>query len=166
MSVLTVELKNKADKICANYEVKRAAILPVMRLVQETHGAISSEAELEIAQYFAIPPADVRELMTFYTLFYSAPKGKCHIQICRTLSCALRGADELIRQSEQTLGIKTGQTTLDGAFSLDAVECLGACELAPMAKVNKDYIGPLTKKDLEQILLGKTSNADLIHEVL
>lgn len=166
MKIFTGELKNKADKVCANYEIKRAAILPVMRLVQETHGAISSEAELEIAEYFGIPPADVRELMTFYTLFYSAPKGKCHIQICRTLSCTLRGADELIRQSEQTLGIKAGETTTDGTFSLDAVECLGACEIAPVAKVNRDYVGPLAKKDLEQVLSGKTPEAALVREVL
>lgn len=164
--IFTGELKNKADKICANYEVKRAAILPVMRLIQETYGSICPEAELEIAQYFAVPPADVRELMTFYTLFYSEPKGKCHIQICRTLSCALRGADELIRHSELMLQIKSGETTPNGAFSLDAVECLGACELAPMAKVNKDYVGPLAKKDLEQIISGAPLEANLIHEVL
>ena len=166
MSVLTADLKNKADKICANYEVKRAAILPVIRLIQETYGAISGNAELEIAEYFKIPPADVRELMTFYTLFYSEAKGKCHIQICRTLSCALRGADDLIRQTEQAIGISAGQTTPDGVFSLDAVECLGACELAPVAKVNKDYVGPLTKKDLERIISNKAPDTHLIHEAL
>ncbi|OGW84732.1 MAG: hypothetical protein A3C35_00445 [Omnitrophica bacterium RIFCSPHIGHO2_02_FULL_46_11] len=150
--IFTPELKKRADQISANYPVQRAAALPVMRLIQETYGAISGEAELEIAEYFQIPPADVRELMTFYTLFYSKPKGKCHIQVCRTLSCNLLGAQKLIKYLEEKLKIKVGETTSDGQFSLDQVECLGACEIAPMAQVNKDYLGPLTKEKLDQIL--------------
>ena len=152
MSVFTADLKRRADQISAQYEVKRAAILPVMRLIQDEYQAISPEAELEIAAYFQIPPADVRELMTFYTLFYPQPKGKCHLQICRTLSCTLRGARDLIRHCEERLSIKPGQTTPNGAVSLDAVECLGACEIAPMAIVNKDYVGPLSKEKLDQII--------------
>ena len=159
--VFTPEFRKRIDRICANYPVKRAAILPVMRLVQEEYRAISSEAELEIADYFQIPPADVKELMTFYTLFYSKPKGQCHIQICRTLSCSLLGARELIQYLEEKLGIKSGETTEDGQFSLDEVECLGACELAPMAQVAKEYVGPLSKEKLSQILAkyyaGKTA---------
>ncbi len=131
-----------------------------MRLIQDTYGAISGEAELEIAEYFQIPPADVRELMTFYSLFYSKPKGKCHIQICRTLSCTILGAEGLIQYLEGKLGIKCGETTRDGQFSLDQVECLGACEIAPMAQINKDYAGPLTREKLAEVLarnyVGKT----------
>ncbi len=159
-AIFTPELKEQADQICSNYPVKRAAALPVMRLVQETHGAISPEAELEIAEYFEIPPMDVRELVTFYTLFYSKPKGKCHIQVCRTLTCNLLGAGEVTRYLEEKLGIQMGETTSDGQFSIDPVECLGACEIAPMAQINKDYVGPLTKEKLAQILAknyaGKT----------
>ena len=150
--ILTQEIRKKADQICTNYPVKRAATLPVMRLVQEYYGAISREAELELAEYFNIPPADIRELMTFYTLFYSKPKGKCHIQICRTLSCALRGAEDLVHYLENKLGIKTGETTTDNQFSLDHAECLGACEIAPMAQINKEFVDPLTKAKLSQIL--------------
>ncbi len=150
--VITPEIRKIVDQICSNYPVKRAAALPVMRLVQERYGAISAEAELEIAEYFNLPPADVRELMTFYTLFYSKPKGKCHIQICRTLSCALRGSEELIHYLETKLGIQVGQTTADNQFSLDHVECLGACEIAPMAQINKEFVGPLTKEKLTQVL--------------
>jgi len=152
VKIFTTEFRKRADQICANYPVKRAAALPVMRLIQEEYGSISGEAELEIADYFEIPPAAVRELMTFYTLFYSKPKGKCHIQICRTLSCALLGAGELIRYMEEKLGIKAGETTQDEQFSLDQVECLGACEMAPMAQINKEYVGPLTKEKLGQVL--------------
>lgn len=150
--VITPEIRKIADQICSNYPVKRAATLPVMRLIQERYGAISPEAELEIAEYFNLPPADIRELMTFYTLFYSTPKGKCHIQICRTLSCALRGSEELIHFLETKLGIQAGQTTPDHQFSLDHVECLGACEIAPMAQINKEFVGPLTKEKLSEVL--------------
>lgn len=150
--VFTPDFRKRADQICGNYPVKRAAALPVMRLIQEEFGAISGEAELEIADYFQIPLADVRELMTFYTLFYSKPKGKCHVQICRTLSCTLLGANELIHYMEEKLGIKIGETTQDEQFSLDQVECLGACEMAPMAQINKDYVGPLTKEKLGHVL--------------
>ena len=151
-TILIPELIKKADLICSNYPVKRAATLPVMRLVQDHYGSITKEAELEIAEYFNLPPADVRELMTFYTLFYSKPKGKCHIQICRTLSCALRGAEDIIHYLENKLGIKVGETTEDNQFSLDHAECLGACEIAPMAQINKDFVGPLTKEKLAEIL--------------
>ena len=151
-TIFTPEFKKRADRICSNYPEKRAGILPVMRLIQESHGAITSEAELEIAAYFGIPPADVRELMTFYTLFYSKPKGRCHIQICRTLSCALLGAGDLLRYLEGKLGIKPGETTSDGQFSLDEVECLGACEMAPMAQINQEYVGPLNKAKLAALL--------------
>lgn len=155
MNIFTSEIKQKADQICSQYPVKRAAALPVMHLVQETYGSISAEAELEIADYFQIPAADVRELMTFYTLFYSKPKGKCHVQVCRTLSCALKGAEELAQYVEEKLGIKSGETTSDGLFSFDRVECLGACEMAPMAKVDKEFVGSLTKGKIEEILRTK-----------
>ena len=156
----TPELKRRADQICANYPVKRAGALPVMRLVQDTYGSISGDAELELAEYFEIPPADVRELMTFYTLFHSKPKGRCHVQVCRTLSCALLGAEDLISYLEGKLGLKCGETTPDGQFSLDKVECLGACEMAPMAQINKEYVGLLNKEKLAAVLIknyvGKT----------
>ncbi len=151
-SVLMPELKKRADQICDNYPVKRAAALPVMRLVQEYYGCITADAERELAEYFNIPQADIRELMTFYTLFYSKPKGKCHIQICRTLSCALRGSVDLLHYLENKLGIKAGETTEDGQFSLDHAECLGACEIAPMAQINKDFVGLLNKEKLSQVL--------------
>ena len=152
MPVFTPEFRKRADQICAHYPQKRASILPVMRLIQEECSAISEETELEIAEYFQIPPADVRELMTFYTLFYTKPKGRCHIQMCRTLTCSLLGAEDLIHYLEEKLRIKAGETTPDGQFSLDHAECLGACEIAPMAQINKDYVGPLTQEKLAQIL--------------
>ena len=153
-AIFTPEFKKRADLICSNYPVKRAALLPVLRLIQEEQGFISSEAELETAVYFQIPPADVREVMSFYTLFYSKPRGKCHIQMCRTFSCDLAGARELIRYAEEKLGIKSGEVTPDGKFSFETAECLGACEIAPMACVGKEYVGPLTKEKLDQIIEG------------
>ncbi len=149
---LTPTLREKLNQICANYPVQRAALLPALHLIQETYGFITLEAEREVAEYFSIPLADVREVMTFYTLFHSKPAGACHIQICRTLSCDLRGAQKLISHLQEKLGIQSGETSADQKFSLSVVECLGACEIAPMAKVGKEFIGPLTIEKLDEMV--------------
>ena len=157
--IFTPEIKKKADAILARYETKRASILEILRLLQEEYGHISLKAEETVAEYLEIPAIDVREVMTFYSLFYDKPKAKTRFHICRTLSCSLRGAEEMIRHLESKLGIKAGETTPDGKFSLHKVECLGACEIAPMLQLNdSEYIGPLTKEKVEE-LIKKTQNA-------
>ena len=146
------ELVKKADIVVARYEQSRAALLEILHLIMETHGYIPLEAEEEVAAYMKIPAIQVREVMSFYTLYHSEPKGKCHIQICRTLSCSLLGADDLIQFVREKLGISPGETTADKKYSFSTVECLGACEIAPMAQIDKDYVGPLTKEKLERIM--------------
>nr|CAX68923.1 NADH-quinone oxidoreductase 24 kD subunit E [uncultured bacterium] len=145
-------LRHQADSICANYPVKRAGLLPVLRLIQEQYSFIPPHVEEQVAQYFQIPPADVREVMTFYTLFHSKPRAKCEINVCRTLSCSLMGAKEMVAYISEKLGIKPGETTADGRFTLKEVECLGACEIAPMAQVGHEYVGPLTREKIDHII--------------
>ena len=153
MKIFTSEFKQKADAIVSKYETRRASILEVLRLIQEDYGFISLDAEKEAAEYLGIPAIDVREVMTFYSLFYGKPKAETRFQICRTLSCSLLGADEILRCFEERLGIKAGGMTPDGKFSLQTVECLGACEIAPMMQLNdKEFIGPLTKKKAEEVI--------------
>lgn len=152
-SIFTVEIKSQADTIVARYETKRASILEVLRLLQERHGFISLEAEQAVAEYLGIPAIDVREVMTFYSLFYDKPKAKTRFHVCRTLACSLAGGDKILKHLESRLGLKPGQMTPDGKFSLDTVECLGACEIAPMMQMNdSDYIGPLTKEKVEKLI--------------
>ena len=137
----------------ARYEVRRAALLEILHLMQETYGYISLEIEKEVAHYIGIPDIDVREVMTFYTLFYNKPKAKTRFNVCRTLTCDLLGANEIIRYFEQKLGIKSGEMTKDGQFSLHKVECLGACEIAPMLQLNDcGFVGNLTKEKVDKLI--------------
>lgn len=161
MGSLAAEIKPEADKILARYEQKRAAILPVLRLYQERAGYISEEIELAVADYLGIPPVDVREVVSFYTLLRRRPVGKTCLRVCQTLSCKLRGSEGILQSIETQLGIKPGETTTDGKFSLEETECLGACELAPMMQVGDDYVGPVTKEAVEKILSGGKGGSDV-----
>ncbi len=150
--IISSELKKKAEKILSNYPQKRAALLPILRLIQETHGFISESAEQEVAQFLEIPIVDVKEVMTFYTLFLSKPCAKHQLNVCRTLTCSLMGSEKIIHYLKERLGIKVGEKTPDNKFGLETVECLGACEIAPMMIVNQEYVGPLTVEKIDEIL--------------
>ena len=139
-------------KITSRYEDKRAALLPVLHYVQEKEGLISPESEKDIAQHLDIPVVHVHEVVTFYHLFHQTRKGKCHFSVCQTTSCALLGGEEMIEHLKKRLGIKPGETTPDGKFSLSVVECLGACEIAPMMQFNKEYKGFLNKKKIDELI--------------
>ena len=113
---------------------------------------ISSESEKDIAQYLEIPVVHVHEVVSFYHLFHQTKKGKCHFSVCQTTACALRGSEEVIDHLKKRLGIKPGETTSDGKFSLSVVECLGACEIAPIMQFNKEYKGCLNKKKIDELI--------------
>ena len=146
------EYLQELDKIKAKYEQKRAALLPLLHCVQEKEGLITPETEKNIAEYLGIPVVHVHEVVSFYHLFRQKKSGKCHFSVCQTTACALRGAQEVIEHIEKRLNIKSGETTPDGKFSLNVVECLGACELAPMMQCNKEYEGFLDKKKIDEII--------------
>jgi len=134
------------------YPDRRAALLPVLRMAQERFGHVSPEAEVYVAGLFDLSPAHVHEVVTFYTLFFQKPVGRHVVSVCHNLSCTLQGAEDLIAHLEARLGIAAGETTPDGRVTLLRVECLCACELAPMLQVDEDYVGPLTRETLDAIL--------------
>ncbi|MFZ5802390.1 MAG: NADH-quinone oxidoreductase subunit NuoE [Candidatus Omnitrophota bacterium] len=151
--IWTPAIRAECDAIVSRYETRRAALLEVLRVLMEHFGHISLEIEEAVAAYLEIAPVHVREVVTFYTLFYTKPKAKTRIQVCRNLSCELCGGGQWIRYLEEKLGIRAGEMTPDGLFSLHTVECLGACEIAPAMQLNDDeYIGPLTKKKIDEII--------------
>ena len=154
MNVFTnTQLKLKADDIVSKYETKRASILEILRLIQEEHGHITLGDERAVADYLQIPVIEVREVMTFYTLFYDKPKAKTRFNVCHTLTCSLLGSDEIIRYFEDKLGIKAGKMTPDGQYSLKKVECLGACEIGPMLQVNDcAFVGNLTREKVDELI--------------
>jgi NADH-quinone oxidoreductase E subunit len=151
--IFTPAIKAEADALVSKYETRRASILMILRLVQDRHGHVSKEAEAAVAEYLGLPPIDVHEVVTFYTLFYSGPRAKTQFHVCRTLACSLLGSDRIAKYLEDKLGVKAGEMTADGQFSFDQVECLGACEIAPMLQVNEgQYIGCLTPKKIDELI--------------
>jgi NADH-quinone oxidoreductase E subunit len=140
------------DEIVARYPQKNAAMLPVLYLAQKEFGYISPEVMEYVAHIMDVPVARVLGVVTFYTMFNMKPIGRHHIQVCRTLPCALRGAEKVTTFLSQKLGIKPGQTTEDGRFTLSEVECLASCGTAPMMQINDDYYENLTEEKINQIL--------------
>ena len=136
------------------YPDRQAALLPVLRMALESWGHISSEAETYVAGLFDLSPAHVHEVVTFYTLFFPAPVGRHVLSVCQNLSCSLLGAETMIGYLEQTLGIAAGETTPDGRVTLLRVECLCACEVAPMMQVDDEYVGGLTPEKIDGVLGG------------
>ncbi len=139
-------------RLQALYPDRQAALLPVLRLAQETFGYISLEAEAYVASLFELTPAHVHEVVTFYTLFFQKPVGRHVVAACHNLSCSLMGAEDIIAHLEARLGIQAGDTTPDGRVTLLRVECLCACEAAPMMQVDDAYVGPLTREAVDRVL--------------
>lgn len=150
----TPALKKRIEGVLAHYPNKQAGLLPVLRLVQSEKGFISAEDERIVAALLGLRPIKVREVVTFYTLFARKPLGKFHIQVCSNLSCSLAGGEKILEHLKARLGIRIGQTTPDGKYTLTEVECLGACEQAPCMMVNFDYYGNLDPEKIDRILEG------------
>ncbi len=140
------------EDLSRHYPQRRATLLPALHLVQEELGWIPPEAVEFVAERIGISPAEVMGTMSFYTMFYPEPVGKYVIQFCRTLSCALCGADDVYDYVCRKLGIRHGQTTADGQFSLFKAECLGCCGGGPVMLVNEDRYTDLTSRRIDEIL--------------
>ena len=134
------------------YPDKRGALLPVLHMAQDTFGYVSLEAETYVASLFDLSPAHVHEVVTFYTMFFQRPKGRHVVAVCHNLSCHLAGAPRILEHLKQRLGIDVGETTDDGRITLQAVECLCACEAAPMMQVDDHYQLNLTPDRVDRIL--------------
>jgi NADH-quinone oxidoreductase subunit E len=134
------------------YPDRRGALLPVLHMAQETFGHISLDVEAYVATLFELSPAHVHEVVTFYTLFFQQPKGRHVLAICHNLSCHLAGAQDILAHVRSRLGIEPGETTEDGRITFQSVECLCACEAAPMAQVDDRYELNLTREKVDQIL--------------
>ena len=140
------------DAVVARYPQAHSAILPVMHVIQRDHGFIPEAAKPWVAERIDMALAKVEEVLSFYTMLYSAPVGRKHVQVCRSLACYLRGEGEVTEAIGRVVGIKPGETTPDGKFSLIHVECLGSCGTAPMMQVNDDYHENLTPQRVEELL--------------
>ncbi len=136
-------------------ENRRAAVMPLLRKVQQEEGYVSEERIREIAELVGTTPTQVRGVMSFYSYYQAVPTGKYHLQVCATLSCKLAGAEELWDTLRAELGIGPGEVTPDGLFSIQKVECLGACHVGPVVQVNDEpYVECVTKERLKALLEG------------
>jgi NADH-quinone oxidoreductase E subunit len=140
------------DGHLAKYPVKRSAILPLMFIVQRERGYLDPAGVLYLANRLALRVTDIWEVATFYSMIQTKPVGKYHIQICKTLSCKVLGEPKITEHVCNKLGIKPGETTADGRFTVSLVECLGSCGTAPMFQINFDYHENLTPAKVDQIL--------------
>ena len=136
--VYTPENRARLDEILQRYPAdrKRSAVLPALYLVQYQQGYITAGAMRYVAGLLEITPADVEDVVSYYTMFYTRPLGTFVINVCRTLSCALNGAERVTEALSAKLGIRPGETDASGTFTLMEVECLGACDRAPAVMVN------------------------------
>lgn len=131
----------------------KSALLPLLHIAQaESDGWLSVPVMDRVAEILSLQPIEVYEVASFYSMYQLKPVGKCLIEVCRTSSCWLRGANDIVAHIEQKLGIKNGETTPDGKFTLRTVECLGSCGTAPMLQIGEKYYEDLTFEKVDQIL--------------
>jgi len=153
MGVFTEEMLKEAENIIAQYPQRKAAIMPLLWLVQEKLGYIPKEAINEVAELTGTTPVHVEAIVKFYEMFHEHPVGKYQLMLCTNVSCLLRGADKTLQKLKEVLGIEVGETTPDGLFTLEEVECLAACDKAPVLLVNAvELFENVTPDKVEQII--------------
>ena len=168
----TPENRRRFDEILKRYpaDATRSAVLPALYLAQYQQGYITANVIRHIAELLKITRADVEDVVSFYTMFYTKPMGKFVLQVCRTLSCALNGAERVTEALQDTLGIKPGETDASGTFTLIEVECLGACDRAPVVMVNDAWHECLRPEDAGRLVedlraKGETALSGCFHAV-
>ena len=149
---LTPERDRELSDILARYPNRQAACIPVLHLCQEQNGWVSDEVIDFVARTLDLSTAHVKGVVTFYTLFNQHPVGKHQVWVCRTLSCALRGAESVLHHCEKRLGVHAGETTADGKITLRTAECLASCGTGPMMQVDKEFHENLTLAEVDRIL--------------
>lgn len=155
LSILSLSARNAIDHWLTKYppEQKRSALLPALHIVQDENGGWLSPALIEgVAHYLGIPPVAAYEVATFYSMYDLQPVGRNKVNVCTSISCMLRGADELLAHMENHLAIKAGETTPDGRITLRKAECLAACGGAPAVMINRDYHENITPEKANELL--------------
>lgn len=151
--ILTDEMIAEIEAFLPRYPSKQAVTLPALHIVNEKLRHVPLKAVIEIAQLLELTPAQVQDTLSFYGYFkQDAPAGRCRLWVCRSISCALRGGDELLEHLSQSLHVKPGQTTPDGRVTLEFAECLGACEHAPCMLADETLVKSVTHQQADEFL--------------
>jgi len=143
---------SKLDSVFERYQGQEGALIPVLQEAQEIYGYLSEEVLAAIVKHLRIPLSRIFGVVTFYAQFYTTPRGRYTVRVCRGTACHVRGGKNVLKAVQQTLGIGEGETTPDFKFTFETVACLGACALSPVLLVNKNYYGKLTPAKVEQVL--------------
>lgn len=153
-SVATVkaDLTEQVHAIMGQYPKARSAIMPALFFAQEKYGTVDEVTYAAVAEILEVPEIWVFEVASFYTMYNRKDVGKYHVQICTNVSCMLLGADEALDHLKARLGVEEGGTSADGQFTLTSVECIGACDVAPVMIINEEYYDTLTNARLDDIL--------------
>ena len=151
-TIFSPELAARFDKLVTIYPVKRSALVPMLLYAQDEVGYVSDAVIAEIAQRIGIMELDVRNVLSYYSMLRTKPAGKYNVQVCTNISCMLRGGYEILDHCKAKLGIGHKGVTPDGTFSLEEVECIGACCWAPAMQVNYDFHDNLTTIKVDEIL--------------
>ena len=153
-TVFPPDLLAKFDALRGQYppEMKTSLVLPLLHCVQDENGFVTEADAAAIADYIGMPPIQVIEALTWYTMFDREPQGRYVIKVCRNIACSLRGSEQVLAHLQLKLGIKAGETTPDGRFTLKTVECLASCGTAPAMQVNRTYHEQLDAAKLDRIL--------------
>ena len=162
-TIFSPELAARFDALVEKYPVKRSALIPMLLYAQDEVGHLSDAVVAEIARRIGITELEVRNVATYYSMLRFKPAGRYNIQVCTNISCMLRGAYEVLEKFREELGIDPKGVTADGMFSLEEVECIGACCWAPAAQVNYDFHDDLKPESVPEILKeyrGKAGGAD------
>jgi NADH-quinone oxidoreductase subunit E len=148
------EFETRFTQMVGHYPTKRSVLVPTLLYVQDEVGYLSDEVIQEIAGRLELTELDVRNVISYYSMLTTKPRGKYNVQVCTNIACMLRGGEELFAHCRKKLGIGHKQTTEDGRFTLEEVECIGACSWAPAVQVNYDFHEDLTVEKLDKVLDG------------
>ena len=151
-TIFSPELAARFDKLATIYPLKRSALIPMLLYAQDEVGYVSDAVVAEIASRLDLFELDVRNVLSYYSMLRTKPAGKYNVQVCTNISCMLRGGNEMLAHCKERLGIDNKQTTPDGVFSLEEVECIGACCWAPAVQVNYDFHDNLTNEKMDAVL--------------
>jgi len=151
-NTLKQECFNQLDEFIIGLPEKKGALISVLHKAQEIFGYLPKEIQEFVADRLDLPLAKIYGVVSFYSFFTMTPKGKYPISVCMGTACFVRGADKVLKELEQKLGIKAGETTLDGLYSIDALRCVGACGLAPVVLVGEEVFGKDEARDIDGIL--------------
>jgi len=150
--MITDEVKAKLRETLTRYPVKQSAMLPCLHIVQEAEGYVTREGILAVAETIGVKPDEVESVVTFYSMYTQEPLGQNVVKICTSIACYLRGCDDILAHLENRLDIRRGETTQDGLFTLQGVECLAACGMAPAMQVNGRFFENATVASADELI--------------